>query len=79
MTVKRQNELDRDFFIITITGMARPKKEPGTARDKLMQVRVKPQEYDTFKEAADVSGLDLSAWVRQQLLQATRKAVRKYA
>lgn len=49
------------------------------ARDKLMQVRVKPQEYESFKEAADISGLDLSAWVRQQLLLAVRKVARKSA
>ncbi|HWB12050.1 MAG TPA: hypothetical protein VG826_22685 [Pirellulales bacterium] len=59
--------------------MARPKKEAGMARDKLMQVRVKPQEYESFKEAADISGLDLSAWVRQQLLLAVRKVARKSA
>jgi hypothetical protein len=67
------------FFIITITGMARPRKEPGTARDKLMQIRVKAQEYESFREAADLSGLDLSAWVRQQLLLASRRIARKSA
>ncbi|HEY1603520.1 MAG TPA: hypothetical protein VGG64_28225 [Pirellulales bacterium] len=43
-----------------------------------MQVRVQPKEYDSFKEAADSSGLDLSAWVRQQLLLAARRDIRKY-
>jgi len=59
--------------------MARPKKEEGASRDKLMQVRVQTREYKSFKEAAELSGLDLSAWVRQQLLQAARKELRKYA
>jgi uncharacterized protein (DUF1778 family) len=59
--------------------MARPKKETGTARDKLMQVRVKADEYELFREVADTSGLDLSAWVRQQLLLAARKIARKSA
>ena len=59
--------------------MVRPKKEEGASRDKLMQVRVQAREYKSFKEAAELSGLDLSAWVRQQLLQAARKEMRKYA
>lgn len=49
------------------------------ARDRLMQVRVREREYRSFKEAAELSGLDLSAWVRQQLLQAARRDARKYA
>lgn len=49
------------------------------ARDKLMQVRVRNREYQSFKEAAELSGLDLSAWVRQHLLQAARRELRKYA
>ncbi len=44
-----------------------------------MQVRVQPKEYESFKEAAGASGLDLSAWVRQQLIQAARREMRKYA
>jgi hypothetical protein len=74
-----RSRLDLRCFYLYIFIMARPKKEAGTARDKLMQVRVKPQEYESFREATDVSGLDLSAWVRQQLLLAIRKGARKYA
>jgi predicted HicB family RNase H-like nuclease len=53
--------------------MARPPKRPGQARDKLLQVRVQECEYVSFKEAAEQSGLDLSAWVRERLRQAARK------
>jgi len=57
--------------------MARPKKPKGDARSKLMQVRVQPAEYQSFQKAADASGLDLSGWVRERLIQAVRKEVRK--
>ena len=56
--------------------MARPSKTEGEARDKLMQVRLRDAEYKTFREAADSSGLDLSAWVRERLRQAARKDLR---
>lgn len=56
--------------------MPRPPKPQGQARDKLLQVRVKQREYASFKEAAEESGLDLSAWVRERLLQAARQEMR---
>jgi uncharacterized protein (DUF1778 family) len=59
--------------------MARPKKPKGQAREKLMQVRVQVREYQSFKEAADASGLDLSGWVRQQLLLAAKRDIKRYA
>jgi uncharacterized protein (DUF1778 family) len=58
--------------------MARPKKTKGESRDRLLQVRVQAREYKYFKEAAQIAGLDLSAWVRERLLQATRKELREY-
>jgi len=58
--------------------MARPRKPKGHGRDKLLQVRVQGREYVSFKEAAESSGLDLSAWVRERLLQAAKKELRPY-
>jgi hypothetical protein len=65
--------LDNQFFIITVTLMARPKKPDGESREKLMQVRVQDSEHKLFKSAAIKSGLDLSSWVRERLLQAARR------
>jgi hypothetical protein len=58
--------------------MARPKKQKGESRDKLMQVRLQGKEYDTFKEAAETAGLDLSSWARAKLLEAARKEMKVY-
>jgi hypothetical protein len=58
--------------------MARPKKAAGQSREKLLQVRLKPGEYLSFKEAAQCVGLDLSAWVRERLIQAARREARGY-
>jgi predicted HTH domain antitoxin len=59
--------------------MARPKKKAAEARAKLMQIRLQEREYLSFKEAAELAGLDLSAWARERLKEATRRDLRKYA
>jgi hypothetical protein len=59
--------------------MARPTKPKDEARAKMLQVRVQQGEYLTFKEAAEKSGLDVSAWVRERLIQAARKESRGYS
>ena len=59
--------------------MARPRKPKGAARGKLLQVRLQDREYLSFKQAAESCGLDLSAWVRERLIQATRKELSAYA
>jgi hypothetical protein len=56
--------------------MGRPKKEKDASRAKLMQVRLKENEFDEFKAAAELSGLELSSWVRERLLRAARKESR---
>jgi len=56
--------------------MARPRKPEGQTRERLLQVRVLEKEYSSFKEAAEQSGLDLSAWVRERLVQALRKELK---
>jgi uncharacterized protein (DUF1778 family) len=56
--------------------MARPLKPEGQARAKLLQVRVQDKEYERFRRAADQNGLDVSAWVRERLLQAARKELK---
>lgn len=56
--------------------MVRPRKPEGETRERLLQVRVLEREYATFKDAAEQSGLDLSAWVRERLIQASRKEVK---
>lgn len=57
--------------------MARPRKAQTEARGKLMQVRVQEREHVQFKEAAEQAGLELSSWVRERLLQAAKKELRK--
>jgi hypothetical protein len=65
--------LDLSSFCRYNAFMARPTKDEGEARDKLLQVRLKMREYSDFQQAAEQCGLDLSAWVRERLIQAARK------
>jgi hypothetical protein len=57
--------------------MGRPPKKEGEGRDRVMQVRLLDAEYDSFREAAKQSGLDLSGWVRERLRLAARKELRE--
>lgn len=56
--------------------MARPMKPTEKSRGKMLQVRLMVREYSSFQEAAEQSGLDLSSWVRERLIQAARKEVK---
>lgn len=49
----------------------RPPKEQTKAG--LLDVRLDPAEKQAFKDAADLAGLALSAWVRERLRLAARK------
>ena len=53
--------------------MVRPKKQPGTSRNKPLQVRIFPSELAGFKAAAEAAGLSLSGWARERLRAAARK------
>jgi hypothetical protein len=45
------------------------KRGSGKRREELLQVRVADDEKEAFEEAASLSGLALSAWVRERLRQ----------
>jgi hypothetical protein len=51
--------------------MQRPKRETS------FQVRVTWEEAETFKEAADIEGMHLSAWVRQKCRDGARETLAK--
>jgi hypothetical protein len=77
--------LTGNVFVITIHGMGknksaakggRPPKPPETAKSRLLQVRVQEVEQASFAAAAELSGMDVSAWVRLTLRGAARKELR---
>ena len=45
------------------------KNGSGKRREELLQVRVTAMEKEAFDNAAELSGLALSAWVRERLRQ----------
>ena len=47
--------------------LGRPKKKPEEVRRRYLQVRIDDQEKEGFHEAAQLSGLPLSNWVRDRL------------
>ena len=51
--------------------IGRPPKE--RTRDGFLEVRLDVEEKQAFKDAADLAGLALSAWVRERLRALARK------
>jgi uncharacterized protein (DUF1778 family) len=49
----------------------RPPKDQ--ARRRLLEVRLDESEKQAFKDAAELSGLGLSTWVRERLRQVARR------
>lgn len=44
----------------------------GLAKDEYLELRLFSQEKKAFKDAADLSGMALSVWVRERLRRASR-------
>jgi uncharacterized protein (DUF1778 family) len=72
------------IFFGTLNGMKDQKKgrgRPPKSSDKLqteyLDVRLTEVEKKGFKDAADVEGMPLSAWVRHILRQAATKVLRE--
>jgi hypothetical protein len=55
----------------------RPPVAPGKAKAELLEVRLETAEKEAFKEAADLAGLALSAWVRERLRRSARKELQE--
>lgn len=53
------------------------REQPSRQFDKPLQIRVTPEQKEQFEEAAKVSGLSLSAWVRARLIQAARRDLKR--
>jgi uncharacterized protein (DUF1778 family) len=58
-------------MVFLMTRRGRPRK--ASTREEYLEVRLDVLEKKAFKEAADLSGLALSAWVRERLRAAARK------
>ena len=56
--------------------MARPIKTKSEVHRKTMQVRVRDKQLELFRQAAEKFGLDVSAWVRERLIQAAKRDLR---
>jgi hypothetical protein len=54
----------------------RPKKQPGEARDSILQVRLTAAERKLLDDAAQLKSLDTSAWVRSESLALARQLLR---
>jgi len=51
----------------------RPRKPRGQTKSESLLLRLQKQEKAVFKSAADLAGLDLSAWIRERLRKDARE------
>lgn len=65
------------LYAIGSTFLGMKKDQPSRQYDKPFQVRVTPEQHAQFSEAAKSSGVTLSAWARQRLIQAARKDLKQ--
>ena len=56
----------------------RPPKQKGSIKARYLQVRVTDPEKAAFDTAAELAGLDVSAWVRERLRLAARNELEEY-
>lgn len=57
----------------TKTKRGRPPKEQASIKADYLDIRLGSSEKTGFRDAAELAGLDLSAWVRERLRSAARK------
>lgn len=72
--------LTERFFVGTLIGMrnqqprrGRPPKTDERRKAEYLDIRLEAAEKIAFRDAAELAGLDLSAWVRERLRAAARK------
>jgi hypothetical protein len=72
--------LTKIFSRYTLGGMSarksrrgRPPKGSGQTKDMAILLRLGAQEKAAFKSAAELAGLDVSAWMRERLRSQARK------
>lgn len=56
----------------------RPPKKKDSVKTRYLQVRVTDPEKAAFDAAADLAGLDMSAWVRERLRAVAREELEGY-
>jgi uncharacterized protein (DUF1778 family) len=53
--------------------MPRPRKPAGEAKTFMLRVRMTQEERDLLEEAANLKSLQLSSWVRSEMLALARR------
>ena len=51
----------------------RPRKDAADTKSEAILLRLEMGEKEGFRAAADIAGIDLSAWMRERLRQAARR------
>ena len=57
----------------TLPKRGRPPKRSDHLKAEYLDIRLSATEKQAFRDAADLAGLDLSAWVRERLRKLARK------
>jgi hypothetical protein len=81
MVIKRHNNVYRDltlfWIIFTIESMGRPLKEKSQLMNRPLRIMLTAEQDELIRRAAELDGLDMTAWARPLLLQTARERVGK--
>ena len=64
-------------MVKTIKRRGRPLQDPGRAKDQAVLLRMEIKEKQGFREAADIAGITLSAWIRERLRTAAKQELER--
>jgi uncharacterized protein (DUF1778 family) len=57
--------------------MARPKAEK--THSAALRIRLLPEQEDLIRQAAEVAGISISAWIRERLIRTARREISQAA
>ncbi len=58
-------------------GMARPKAEK--TQSAALRIRLFPEQEEMIRQAAELAGISISAWIRERLTRAARREISRAA
>ncbi len=64
---------------VTLSGMARPRKEEDRAHSASIRIRLLPEHDALIREAAALAGVSLSDWLRERIVRTARREIAEAA
>jgi uncharacterized protein (DUF1778 family) len=64
---------------VTLSAMARPRKEEDRAHSASIRIRLLPEHDALIREAAALAGVSMSDWLRERIVRTARREIAEAA